>query len=98
MNQNNLYLKHNNWPQEISIKDSKSIFGDAQFVKVGGSTKADYISTNRALIKNKGINIKPLPNNEVALELEVKVKTGILNNPVGKQPSLGAIEIKQAEV
>jgi hypothetical protein len=36
----------------------------------------------------------PLPNDTVGLKVGLNVKTDILNNPVGKQPSLGAIEVK----
>jgi len=92
--QNNLYLKDNNWPEEITIKDSKPIYGDAQFLNKGGLNKIDYTPTNVALIKGKGINIMPLPNDTVGLKVGLNVKTDILNNPVGKEPSLGAIEVK----
>jgi len=91
--QNNLYLKQDNWPEKITIRDRKPIFGDAKFLKKGGLNKVDYTPTNVALIKGKGINIMPLPNDGIALKLGLKVKTDILNNPVSKQPSLGAIEV-----
>lgn len=92
--QNNLFLKQDNWPEKITIKDSKPIFGDAKFLNKGGLTKADYTPTNTTLIKGKGINILPLPNDNVGLKVGLKVKTDILNNPVGKLPGLGAIEIQ----
>jgi len=92
--QNNLYLKENNWPKDISIKDSKPVYGDAQFFKNGGLNKVDYTPTNVALIKGKGISVLPLPNDTVGLKFGLKLKTDILNNPIGAKPSLGAIEVK----
>lgn len=92
--QNNLYLKQDSWPEKITIKDNKPFYGDAHFLKSGGLAKADYTPTNTALIKAKGINITPLPNDTVALKFGLKVKTDILNNPVAKLPGIGAIEIQ----
>ncbi len=86
-------MKQNNWPEKITIKDRSPFYGDAQFLNKGGLTKADYTPTNTALIKGKGINIMRLPNDDVGLKVGLKVKTDILNNPVGKPPSLGAIEV-----
>ncbi len=91
---NNLYLKENNWPKDISIKDSKPVYGDALFFKSGGLNKVDYTPTNVSLIKGKGISVLPLPNDTVGLQVGLEVSVDILNNPVGKQPSLGAIEVK----
>jgi len=46
------------------------------------------------LIKGKGISVLPLPNDTVGLKFGLKLKTDILNNPIGAKPSLGAIEVK----
>ncbi len=92
--ENNLYLKQDNWPEKVMIKDSNPIYGDAQFLNKGGLTKADYTPTNITLIKGKGINIMPLANDAVGLKVGLKLQKDILNNPIGKQPSLGAIEVR----
>jgi len=92
--QNNLFLKHDNWPQTMTIKDSNPVYGDAQFLKNGGVNVRDYIPRNKTKVQGKGMIIKHLPNDNVGLNVGLKVTTDILNNPVGKFPGLGAIEIQ----
>ncbi|WP_445730897.1 right-handed parallel beta-helix repeat-containing protein [Mariniflexile sp.] len=89
---NNLFLKDDNWPNEIGIKDSNPIFGNPSFMNEGGIEAKDYVPTNLNLIKNKGINISLLPNDSQGLIESLKLEKDILGNILDGKPSLGAIE------
>lgn len=91
---NNLFFKHESWPNDIAIKDSNPLFGSADFVKAGGLNKIDYRPTNLSLIKDKGNVIDKLPGDEIGLALGLKLERDILNNPIQGKPDLGAIEVQ----
>lgn len=91
---NNLFLKKDNWPQEIGIKDIAPIIGNPEFAKKGGLEAKDYIPENLKLILNKGIQISLLPNDSVGLLQSLEPKKDILGNTIQGNPSLGAIEPK----
>lgn len=91
---NNLFLKHDNWPNNIAIQDSNPFFGSAKFIKEGGLNKEDYNPTNLLLIKDKGIVIEKLPGDEIGLTLGLKLERDILNHPIRNNPDLGAIEVQ----
>jgi hypothetical protein len=92
--QNNLYLKKGNWPVEVLIQDENPIFGNPNFVNIGGIELKDYIPKNVDLTKNKGIRIEPLSNDSIGLFIGLSVAHDILGNEIMDLPDLGAIEIK----
>lgn len=92
--ENNLYLKKTNWPKDAIIQDNKPVYGDARFVNKGGFKLEDYIPTNTALIKDKGIEIKKINNDNIGLLTGLKVEYDILGNKIIGKPDMGAIEIK----
>jgi hypothetical protein len=87
----NLYFKASNWPVSVLIQDQDPIFGNPDFMNQGGMNPTDYIPLNRKLIKNNGIEIKPLSGDSIGLKMGLKVKYDILGNPVEGMPDMGAI-------
>ncbi len=92
--ENNLYLSTSNWPKEVLIQDQMPVIGNPQF-KFKGSTKIkDYVPTNAQLIKNKGLEIRKLPEDIVGLKIGLKLEHDILGNKISGTPDIGAIEIQ----
>ncbi|QBN20304.1 right-handed parallel beta-helix repeat-containing protein [Flavobacterium nackdongense] len=91
--QNNLFFSETNWPQDLKIKDEKPIIGNPMYRKEGGLKTEDYSPQNRALIKNKGIEIPTLPDCNVKLLFDLKMDKDIMNNTIKGRPSMGAIQI-----
>ncbi|MCG9972548.1 right-handed parallel beta-helix repeat-containing protein [Christiangramia crocea] len=89
----NLFLKPENWPSEIQIRDTQPIYGTPAFKNKNGENIEDFVPTNTALIRNKGISIPKLLNDPDGLKYGMKVKVDILGNEIKSQPDLGAIEI-----
>jgi hypothetical protein len=92
--QNNLFLNENTWPKNLKIADSKPIIGNPLYRKEGGLKMEDYIPMNLELIKNKGIEIPTLPEINVKLLFDLKIKKDILENEIEGIPSIGAIKVK----
>jgi hypothetical protein len=92
--QNNLFLESTNWPSEIPMKDKSPLFGTPEFINKGGINITDYIPENKKLIKDKGIQIQRIPNDQIGLSMGLKVKYDILGNLIDKNPDIGAIEMK----
>lgn len=90
---NNLYLKEDTWPKDIAIQDANPFYGNAHFKNSGGSQISDYIPTNIELIKNKGITIPKIPNDEKGLLIGLQVYEDILGNKINGVPDIGAIEV-----
>jgi len=90
---NNLYLRADNWPAELGLRDQSPRIGNPDFVKAGGGELEDYTPKNAMLVKNRGIRIAPLPGDNVGLVPGLAVGHDILGNPVVDQPDLGAIEV-----
>ena len=59
--ENNLYLKHSNWPKATIIQDNNPRFGDPGLSSVVSRELINYIPTNKAIIKNQGDFITPIP-------------------------------------
>lgn len=91
---NNLYLKSENWPKAASIQDKSQRIGDPRFFQAGGLDITAYIPTNIQLIKDKGLAIPRIPNDEIGLTIGLKVAHDILGNPIIGMPDLGAIELE----
>ncbi len=90
---NNLFLKDSNWPKDIKIQDSAPLYGDANFVNGGGVKLSDYTPQNIALVKDKGVEIKPIAEDDIGLKIGLKVTHDILGNKIVGKPDIGAIEI-----
>lgn len=88
----NVFLNANNWPKDSGIFDQTPIYGDPKFVKVGGLSTSDYKPTNKALIRNKGIDITLINKDSIGLMKPLKVEFDILGRKVGRLPSIGAVE------
>lgn len=92
---NNLYLKANNWPDEVWIQDENKILGDPLFRLNGGANIEDYYPGNHLLIRNKGISIPLLENDTVGLKIGLNVAYDIAGNPIIGLPDLGALELQK---
>lgn len=93
MFKNNLFLKANNWPQEVLIQDEAPQNGNPDFLNPGGDRLSDYVPQNKSLIRNKGISISVLPGDSVGLVLGLEVEKDILGHRIKGKPDLGAVEL-----
>lgn len=89
---NNLFLKKENWPKNTGLMDVAPIIGNPEFRNKGGIEAKDYTPENFNLVHYKGINIDLLPQDISGLLQSLKLEKDILGNPIGVNPSLGAIE------
>jgi len=89
---NNLFLNASNWPENNPVKDTMPLFGDPEFVNMGGLNIKDYITRNSTLIKNKGVKIERIPNDAIGLTLGLKVTHDILGQQITDLPDMGALE------
>ena len=90
---NNLFLRQDTWPAGVAMQDSAPLVGDPQFANPGGLDLRDYLPGNHALIKDAGVEIEMIPEDEVGLALGLKVSHDILGQPIWGKPDLGAIEV-----
>lgn len=91
--QNNLFLRADNWPKASSLKDQSPLIGDPIFQNGGGLKTEDYIPRNMDLVRDRGISIPRLPEDENGLWTGLRVERDILSNPIVGQPDMGAIEL-----
>lgn len=91
---NNLFLRADSWPAAMLLKDEAPLLGDPLFLKKGGVALSDY-SPTASFIRNKGVEILPLPTDSIGLRIGLHVKHDILGNAVIGKPDLGAIEYKK---
>ena len=91
---NNLFLKRENWPDEVWIREDQPLIGEPSFTQKGGLQIIDYIPLNTTLIKDQGIDIPYLPEDPIGLFIGLRPQFDILGNPIKKKPDLGAIEIE----
>ena len=92
--ENNLYLSDSNWPKEVLIQDHSPKFGNPEFAKKGSLKIEDYVPANTLIIKNKGVEIRNLPEDIAGIKIGLKVDKDILGNKIIGIPDLGAIEIQ----
>lgn len=91
--ENNLYFKGYSWPEEAPIQDRNPLIGDPGFSQTAGLSIVDYIPSNAALVRDKGIQIHAIPDDPIGLYIGLAVKKDILGNPISGLPDLGAIEL-----
>jgi hypothetical protein len=89
--QNNLFLNETTWPKDLKIADSKPIIGNPLYRKEGGLKMEDYIPQNLALVQNKGIEIPTMPEINIKLLFDLKMKKDIMDNVIKGLPSMGAV-------
>jgi hypothetical protein len=90
---NNLFLRADNWPAGVGLADSAPLIGDPAFARPGGDQLADYLPTNTALVKDRGLTLTPLPGDKIGLARGLAVATDIRGQPIVGAPDLGAIEL-----
>jgi hypothetical protein len=93
--QNNLFLRSDNWPADSVLQDQSPIVGDPEFQNGGGLSLEDYIPRNVSLIRNRGIPIPRIPNDNIGLPTGLQVERDILGNRIIDRPDLGAIELPE---
>jgi hypothetical protein len=93
--QNNLFLRRDNWPSDLLLQDQAPLIGEPGFQKAGGQTLESYVPSNSKLVKNRGVEITPLPGDTVGLAGGLRMERDILGRPIVGNPDLGAIEMAE---
>ncbi|MCD6354167.1 MAG: hypothetical protein J7L95_01315, partial [Prolixibacteraceae bacterium] len=91
---NNLYPRVDILPASLVVKDENPFFGNPNFKNAGGTTAEDYIPGETSLIKNKGIKIEKILNDNIGLTIGLKVEKDYFGNLISGLPDLGAVELK----
>lgn len=91
--QNNLFLRADNWPGDSVLQDQTPFIGDPEFANGGGWRLEDYVPRNASLVRNRGMVIPRLPQDEVGLLPGLQVERDILGEQIVGLPDLGAIEV-----
>lgn len=89
---NNLFLRPDNWPPELRLRDTSPLLGDPKFRAGGGMKVENYIPGSMELIQNKGLILQALPNDSIGLRRGLVMKMDILGRPINDIPDIGAIE------
>lgn len=89
-----MYLHESNWPKEVLIQNEGKIYGNPDFINMGGLEISDYLPQNQELVKDAGIEIMKIPQDSVGLAIGLNTGFDILGNKITGNPDLGAIEIK----
>jgi beta-glucanase (GH16 family) len=92
---NNVYVHDAVLPADLNVKDHNAIIGDAGFRNPGGKTPEDYMPQNAKLLRNRAIEIKKLPGDEVGLTIGLDVKKDFFGNPIQGLPDIGAVEFSE---
>ena len=92
--ENNLFLNQKNWPQTVLIQPQNSVCGNPDFKNTGGLIPADYTPRNVVLIKDRGVDVLPIPGDSIGLRVGLKVTKDFLGHPIVNKPDMGAIEIQ----
>jgi hypothetical protein len=91
---NNLFLRKDSWPSDLSIYDASPLTGDPGFNNKGGVELKDYVPSNKKLVLNKGMPVTPIPNDSIGLRIGLTVERDILGNEIKGKPDMGAIELQ----
>jgi Right handed beta helix region len=89
---NNLFLRADNWPADIPLKDAAPIMGDPLFKNKGGLQVKDYLPANKNLIVNRSVPVLPIPNDSIGIRIGLQIEHDILGNPIHGKSDIGAIE------
>lgn len=91
--ENNLFLRPDTWPAVAPVQDNSPILGDPEFKNGGGLTLDDYVPANVNLIRDRGIAIPRIPNDQIGLAGGMNPGQDILGHAIQGQPDVGAIEL-----
>lgn len=91
--EHNLFLRPDTWPAAAPMQDQSPILGDPEFKNGGGLTLEDYVPANVNLIRDRGIVIPRIPNDQIGLAVGVNPGQDILGHEIQGQPDVGAIEL-----
>ena len=91
---NNLFLENSTWPKSFVLQDNNPFYGDAKFNLSSNIDIKEFSPKNKKLIKDKGIRIQKIVNDDFGLLYGLNPKKDILGNPIINMPDLGAIELK----
>lgn len=91
---NNLFLRADNWPAAIFLKDTLPVFTDPVFLKKGGLLLTDYIPGNTKKIRDKGLLIPKIPGDNTGIKIGLHMAVDILGNKIKGKPDIGAIELQ----
>ncbi len=89
----NLFLREDNWPIAAPVRDAQPLFGDPGFARAGGLEPADYVPSNAGLVRDRGMELHPLPGDPAGLAGGLAVTHDLLGRPIVGRPDLGAIEV-----
>jgi hypothetical protein len=95
---NNLFLHQQSWPAEAPIQDSQPSFGDVKFANARGMAIEDFRPQNKLLVKDMGLVVTQLVNDDKGLFLGLGVTHDILGQPIVGKPDLGAIELQHTSL
>jgi hypothetical protein len=95
---NNLFLHQQSWPAEAPIQDSQPSFGDVKFANARGMAIEDFRPQNKLLVKDMGMVVTQLVNDDKGLFLGLGVTHDILGQPIVGKPDLGAIELQHTSL
>jgi hypothetical protein len=95
---NNLYQRTNVIPPSLPFTDTAPFIGDPDFACPGGSDPLCYIPQNAAFIVDGGIDITPIPGDDVGLQIGLAVTEDYFGNPITGAPDLGAVELSGTSV
>lgn len=95
---NNLFLHQQSWPAEAPIQDSQPSFGDVKFANARGMAIVDFRPQNKLLVKDMGMVVTQLVNDDKGLFLGLGVTHDILGQPIVGKPDLGAIELQHTSL
>ena len=87
-------MKKHTIPEDWPVQDKRPLFGDPKFKNPGSPDAADYIPSNKKLIKDKGIKIKKLPEDKIGLKIGLELNRDFFYNKITGLPDIGAVEIK----
>ncbi len=93
--ENNLFLNQKNWPQTVLVQPQNSVYGNPDYRNAGGLIPADYTPRNVGLIKDRGIDVSPIPGDSIGLRVGLKVTKDFFGHPIVNKPDMGAIEIEE---
>ncbi|OVE74352.1 hypothetical protein BVX94_00650 [bacterium B17] len=94
---NNVYVDNGLLPPDLKTSDCDPIVGDAGFRKPGGNKPGDYRPSNVRLIKDRGVKITKLPEDDIGIAIGMDVKEDFFGNPIKGKPDIGAIEFIVSE-
>jgi hypothetical protein len=89
----NLFLDYSAFPSGLMAEAKNHFFGDPGFHLPGGTSPENYLPLNESMVKDKGVEIYLLPDDDPDFAPILKTKVDYFGNPIEGMPDLGAIEL-----